>query len=392
MTEYTKVKPDLDFIRSIRGLGGDSLKKCFQCATCSVVCKLSPDDAPFPRKEMFWTQWGMSDRLAGDCHVWLCHHCEDCTVHCPRGVRPGDVLAGIRAWSIQYFAFPRVLGRTASDSRFIPIYLAAGAVVLWAVAAYFGGMGVSAEKIHYDRFVPHLALYLLFGGGFGLMGLSMVLSGRRFWRALSAGTPPPPAGASTRKSVLGAVKEVLFHSRFRFCVEARARSVSHLLVFYGFAGLFVVTSVVAPLAWMGLYPLSLWHPLKILGNVSGVALCVGIVWMMVDRVRQDRGRDSVLFDWFFLILLLILGATGMALMVLRLITEPDPVPAGYAALAYGLYFVHLVAVFEVILLLPFTKFAHMVYRFLAMVHAARAGIPVGGGRADEPPRKGAGSS
>lgn len=115
--------------------------------------------------------------------------------------------------------------------------------------------------------------------------------------------------------------------------------------------------------------------------MSGVALCAGVVWMMVDRVRQERGRGPVLFDWFFLILVGVLGVSGMANMVLRLLTAPDPVPAGYAALAYALYFVHLLTVFEVILLLPFTKFAHMVYRFLAMVHAARAGIPPGGGRA-----------
>ena len=52
MAETYVVEPDLEFIKEVGALGGEDLKKCYQCATCSVACAISPDTKPFPRKEM----------------------------------------------------------------------------------------------------------------------------------------------------------------------------------------------------------------------------------------------------------------------------------------------------------------------------------------------------
>ena len=93
------VQPDLDFIKAMKEAGGDTLKKCYQCATCSVACPLSSDDNPFPRKQMILAQWGLKDKLISDANIFLCHQCGDCTEMCPRGARPGDVLGAIRSYA-----------------------------------------------------------------------------------------------------------------------------------------------------------------------------------------------------------------------------------------------------------------------------------------------------
>ena len=59
MSDPYLVEPDVNFIKKISKLGGQDVKKCFQCATCSVVCDHSPDGLPYPRKHMVLTQWGM---------------------------------------------------------------------------------------------------------------------------------------------------------------------------------------------------------------------------------------------------------------------------------------------------------------------------------------------
>lgn len=76
MNQTVAVQPDLEFKRTVLGLDAGDLSACYQCGTCSVVCPISTDDDPFPRKEMVWTQWGLKERLMHDPAIWLCHQCQ----------------------------------------------------------------------------------------------------------------------------------------------------------------------------------------------------------------------------------------------------------------------------------------------------------------------------
>ena len=50
MNQTVAVQPDLEFKRTVLGLDAGDLGACYQCGTCSVVCPISTDDDPFPRK------------------------------------------------------------------------------------------------------------------------------------------------------------------------------------------------------------------------------------------------------------------------------------------------------------------------------------------------------
>ena len=121
MAETYVIDPDLDFIKEVGALGGEDLKKCYQCATCSVACPISPDTKPFPRKEMIAASWGLKDKLVGNSDIWLCHNSGDCSTRCPREAKPGDVLAAVRSYTISEYAQPKALAQALKDPKKLPI-------------------------------------------------------------------------------------------------------------------------------------------------------------------------------------------------------------------------------------------------------------------------------
>jgi len=111
MANELLIQADLQFAKDVIGAGAGDVKKCYQCATCSVACPIAPDNNPYPRKEMIWAQWGLRDRLLNDPDIWLCHQCNDCSTECPRGANPGDVMKAVRKMAIQENSWPSFLGR-----------------------------------------------------------------------------------------------------------------------------------------------------------------------------------------------------------------------------------------------------------------------------------------
>jgi quinone-modifying oxidoreductase subunit QmoC len=151
--------PDLNFVQDVINGGGESLKKCYQCATCSVVCNLTPADKPFPRKEMIYAQWGLKDKLFGNPDIWLCHQCSDCTAYCPRGAKPGEVLNAVRKLSIEKYSVPGFLGKAAGSPGALVPLLAIPAVIFLAILAALGHLNLEsirneAGKIAYSALLP----------------------------------------------------------------------------------------------------------------------------------------------------------------------------------------------------------------------------------------------
>jgi quinone-modifying oxidoreductase subunit QmoC len=357
------ISPDINFVKDIIASGGDTVKKCFQCAACSVVCNATPDERPFPRKEMLYAQWGLKDRLFGSPDIWLCHNCSDCTKYCPRGARPGDVISAIRQKFIEENSIPSIMGKIAAQPKTMLLSLAIPFILFLILLGVTGRLRIHEGEIVYSKFFPIKYIEAVFISSVGLAGIAYLSSLARFWKDMSEGN-----GKTYSKgfapAFMAALLEFLKHSRFSKCGPNADRRVVHILIFYGFAGLFITTT------WVTIYyyffekytPILLSDPLKWVANISAAALLTGAVLLFVNRLK-DKGFVSKgsSFDWTFAIMILILCITGILTELIRL--------AGIASLAYPMYFIHLLLVFYTIVYFPYSKLAHIGYRLTSLTYS-----------------------
>jgi quinone-modifying oxidoreductase subunit QmoC len=321
------------------------------------------------------------------------------------------VLAALRQETVLHYAVPRAFARCVNQVKYLPLMLLIPVVLL--LLAYFArdpiwasAQGVLKYLDHegfYAAFYPHWLLIGFYTTFWGLAMLGAAVGVVRFWKGMKAadvasGRYEPTVGIVA--SLVRVLKPVFTHGKFSKCQANASRRLAHLGAFYGFAALFIVSAwaVVAlyminpfianheyhlpypfPLldfSWPGISGV----PWKLAANVGAIALIVGCVMAISDRMqKRDDSSASTSFDWIFVWLLLAVGVTGFVTQVLRWIIAPDyhgaelggMTPAEY--LAYGIYFIHLVVVFHLLVYLPYSKFAHILYRTVAMVYAEHSG-------------------
>ncbi|MBW2603351.1 MAG: quinone-interacting membrane-bound oxidoreductase complex subunit QmoC [Deltaproteobacteria bacterium] len=377
MTDKYLIEPDVGFIKEIVGLGGDTLKKCFQCATCSVACPISPDTKPFPRKEMIAASWGLKDRLVGNLDIWLCHHCGDCTTMCPRGAKPGEVLAAVRSYAIADYAVPKSVGKAVNDPKKLPILMGIPVVVFIVLGLATGLLDFSPSLgehgIAHHQFFSTWLVDMIFIPLAIWVVVIFALGLKRFIVDIHENAVLEGKTEKKEFDIFGFIKAIpsilptIFkHDKFSECSENKDRATAHLMVFWSFVGLFIVTNIffVVLYVFQQHGPYSQLNPVKWLANVAGVALVIGSALMIKNRLAK-KDQTSTYKDWYLLGLVLGLGVTGVLTEATRL--------AGMAGVTYFMYFIHLVFVFNLFAFLPFSKLAHLVYRTVAMAYNEYSG-------------------
>jgi citrate/tricarballylate utilization protein len=343
---------------------------CNSCRYCEGLCAVFP---AMERRRLF--NDGDLNYLAN-----LCHSCGACYADCQFSpphefaVNVPRTLAQVRGDSYRAYAWPGALsGLFARNGLAISLIAALSiAVFILGFVAYADPavlFGVNDGPGSFYELMPHNAMALLFGAVFVYAVLALTFSMRAFWRDISGDTPPGGVSA-----FLQAVKDA---SRLRYldggkdgCMNdddapTDMRKHYHHATFYGFLLCFASTSVAtlyhyllareAPYAW--------WDLPVVLGTLGGVGLVVGSVGLLAAKFRRapellDESRFGM--DVAFIVMLLLTAITGLALLVLR------ATPAMGVTLA-----VHLGVVFALFLTLPYGKFVHGLYRFLALVQYAR---------------------
>ena len=380
MSDTYRVEPDVGFIKEVSKLGGQDVKKCFQCATCSVACPISPDTKPFPRKEMLATSWGLKDRLVGNGDIWLCHNCGDCSDLCPRGAKPGDVLSAVRAYTVSEYAVPKALGKAVNNPSRLLILLAIPAILILVVGFLSNIVGLNwlsfspagdelwghdyfnnllVDTIMVPTFFAAIAVFAL--------GLKRFIADMHANALLEGKTNKEKIDPIAFVKALVRIGPTIFkHQKFSECGTNKERATPHMMVLFAFIGLLIVTGCFFVAEWV-LHIEGPYHqinPIKWLGNLAGIALIIGSGLMIANRMSK-RDQVSSYKDWSLLGLILGLGLTGLLTEVFRL--------GGLFGISAFIYFLHLILVWALFAYTPFSKLAHLVYRTVAMAYQEYSG-------------------
>lgn len=316
------ISQDIGFIRELKKAGGDTLKMCYQCASCSVACPLSSDEHPFPRKEMIWSQWGMKERLLADPDVFLCHQCGDCTEICPRGAKPAETLGAIRSYIYTLYGWPAWLARLAAQAKNLPILVGAPTAIILLLWILSGAMHIPSNEVFahkgYSQFFGHWDFKWYPKNTFFIVSLMIPSAGlavfsinrgmRKLWGTMvkHAQIPPdfkPSIAIFIKTFMVPSLVEVLKHNRFRECIANRERAKGHLALVLGFIGAFILTcwsafrQDILGLIWPSFHgPIPLTDPFKIFANISAIALLYGVWILWRNRLELEKKvRQKELF-------------------------------------------------------------------------------------------------
>jgi quinone-modifying oxidoreductase subunit QmoC len=356
-----RVEPDLAFIDELAAFGAKTFKQCYQCATCSATCSISPDENPFPRKEMLWLKWGLKDRLIKDLDVWTCYYCGDCSAECPREANPGETMMALRRYMTSVYDWTGISRLLyTSGLREIGAIIAVGLVVvgLFYISGAFTPERMITDHVSVDTFAPvHLVHYADWVMA-AILTFFLLTNTFRMWRIVMDGQKVG-LWAYVRN-----LKTFMVHAatqkKWRECAERNTRSfwLKHFLLVPAYVAMFVLVmffldtlqvdgSKFTPVSYLG-YAIAF-----ILLYVSGDAI-IGRL-----RKKEEIHKHSHDSDWMFLILLFLTAFTGILMHILRIMDWPLS--------TYYMYVIHLaIAVPLLVLEVPFMKWAHLMYRPLAL--------------------------
>ncbi len=378
----------------MRKFGAFDIGACFNCGNCTAVCPLSTGNDAFPRRMIRYAQLGLKDHLISNKELWICHNCGECSQTCPRQAGPAEFMAAARRYAISSFD-PTGLARALHLSTWsIVAVMGVLGVVFSAVLLRESGGFPEEGTLQFSTstmldFVPFDILHDVGIAVFVLLGLiSLVTMGNMLWSLSRSpvpggvGNPDDGPGLFPVRAALGAAvaaaTQILSHRSQRECDAGSAtdegalivrRWFVHLCIMGGFLGLALATSLDFAFKDPEQH-VAIWSPIRMLGIVSGLLCTYGTSVAIVKRLAA-RGRtglrsadvhywaDTTRSDWLFLLLLWLVSVTGFVL------TAAIYLPTN-ASWLYIVFLVHVVLAMELLILLPFTKFAHAIYRTVAV--------------------------
>ncbi len=375
---------DPTLLTDIKDYGSVEVDACFNCGNCTAVCSLTTAEDNFPRKLIRYAQLGLTDELVGSPELWLCYNCGECSETCPRQAEPAAFMMAARNYAIASYDFTG-LGKIFASRPVLGGLMLVLINLMLFLFMYTNREPIPGGELKLFEFLPYEFVHtaglwmLIIVGTLGVAVILNMIAKISKNAGLTAGSFFKQDRKAWWQSLWEAVgRQALGQKRYRQdCEDDKdtqpwflSKWFVHAAAIWGFLGLLLATILdyvldIVKIKSTGTF-MPLWHPIRLLGTVAGALMIYGVTTLIVKRLRKvDKAHaNSTFSDWVFLILLWVSGMTGFIVELSLYLPQ--------ATWGYWMLLVHIAFSAELVLLLPFTKFAHALLRTTALfVHALK---------------------
>ena len=81
--------------------GGEKIRLCIQCGTCTASCPNANRMDHAPRELIALVRAGMRDEVLSSNSMWFCASCYLCTVRCPRDIKPTELMHALECLAVR---------------------------------------------------------------------------------------------------------------------------------------------------------------------------------------------------------------------------------------------------------------------------------------------------
>lgn len=337
-----------EFAEEIKKYGAEDFHLCFNCGNCTAICSQSTKDESFPREMVRYSTLGLEDDIKSSLKPWMCYYCGECSTDCPRQAHPGELMMSLRRWLTSKYDWTGLSGLLY---KHLSAYIIGFLLVIVGLIVFTAKLDWNQEKVmHFG----HLFEMLAIAGVFAIILLPNIF---RMWLY----TIVRPKVKATVKVYFKAFSELLVHmftqKRFLECEKTRETQIrwfEHFILVLGYLSLLFTTVFLDWFSSKNMFVI--W-----LGYLESVVIFVVTFIFIMNRINKKEANHkfSQASDWFFVIWLFLMGITAFAV---RLFIDLNILENNF-----WLFMVHLTVLVQwAIIIVPFGKWTHFLYRSFAM--------------------------
>jgi ferredoxin len=340
---------DPKFGEALKDYGAVNFNACYNCGTCTAVCSLSTPEDSFPREMVRLSALGLQDDLKSSLKPWLCYYCGECTTHCPQTANPGELMMSLRRWLTSQYDWTGLSGLLYKSLPLSIIAFVLTAVGVIAFAAYESFDSVSI--LHFGHYFEMIAI----GSVFTFILLPNII---RMWWYVIKKPKIKVSFATYTKSTWELIVHMFTQKRSLGCDDNQFRWLEHFILVISYMALLFTTVFLDWFATQNLF-------IIILGYLESAAIFIITVDFVKSRIKKDRevSKNSQPSDWFFVIWLLLMGLTAL---LVRAFIDLNILENNV-----WMYLIHLTVLVQwALIIVPFGKWTHFLYRSFAMYFEA----------------------